>query len=97
MTRFLTDRVFGLFGFVCLSIWVFPLLLFLCMGVGIYHMNAYTLGGQKPCFPQYPHPVAFYQGEEVLTYQHDVVATKELQATVHLEVTQPLGGYPSDP
>lgn len=35
--------------------------------------------------------MALYPWKEVLTYQQDVVATKELEATVHIEVTQTLG------
>ncbi|XP_012978630.2 annexin A7 isoform X2 [Mesocricetus auratus] len=44
-----------------------------------------------------PIPVAFHQWEEVLTHQHQVAATQELEATLHLEVIQPPGGYPVTP
>ena len=36
--------------------------------------------------------VAFHQWEEMLTRQHQVAATQELEATLHLEAIQPLGG-----
>lgn len=35
--------------------------------------------------------VAFHQWEEVLIHQHQVAATRELGAILHLEVIQPLG------
>lgn len=35
--------------------------------------------------------MAFHQWEEVLTHQHQVAATQELEATLHLEVIQPPG------